>query len=159
VVLTYVALKEGRKRGSDAAILWRNNEGARNGRNTIGRMGSCVGWTYVNNLWTSLLDDDENEGCVVPIFPLAYEHDPDPEMRSYDKPVSSELREKLIIGAAAAIMRIYRYFQERRFAATYATGNSTTYQSRGVMKRKHITMEQHVAMIRRVVRAGSIHLP
>jgi hypothetical protein len=50
-------------------------------------------------------------------------------MRSYDKPVSSELREKLIIGAAAAIMRIYRYFQERRFAATYATGNSTTYQS------------------------------
>ena len=32
------------------------------------------------------------------------------------------------IGAAAAVMRIYRYFQERRFVATYATGNSTTYQ-------------------------------
>jgi uncharacterized protein len=64
----------------------------------------------------------------VPIFALAYEHDPDPEMRSYDKPVSPELREKLIIGAAAAVMRIYRYFQQRRFTATYATGNSTTYQ-------------------------------
>ena len=51
----------------------------------------------------------------MPIFALAYEHDPDPEMRSYDKPVSPELREKLIIGAAAAVMRIYRYFQERRF--------------------------------------------
>ena len=79
-------------------------------------------------LWTTLVDDDENGGSVVPIFALAYEHDPDPEMRSYDKPVSPELRKKLIIGAAAAVMRIYRYFQERRFTATYATGNSTTYQ-------------------------------
>jgi uncharacterized protein len=79
-------------------------------------------------LWTPLIDDDEQGGSVVPIFALAYEHDPDPEMRSYDKPVSPELREKLIIGAAAAVMRIYRYFQERRFVATYATGNSTTYQ-------------------------------
>jgi uncharacterized protein len=78
--------------------------------------------------WTPLVDDDENGGSLVPIFALAHEHDPDPEMRSYEKPVSVELREKLIIGAAAAVMRIYRYFQERRFTATYATGNSTTYQ-------------------------------
>jgi SEC-C motif len=72
--------------------------------------------------------DDENGGSLVRIFALAHEHDPDPEMRSYEKPVSVELREKLIIGGAAAVMRIYRYFQERRFTATYATGNSTTDQ-------------------------------
>jgi uncharacterized protein len=49
-------------------------------------------------------------------------------MRSYDKPVSPELREKLVIGAAAAVTRIYRYFQERRFMGRYGTGNSTTNQ-------------------------------
>jgi uncharacterized protein len=81
-----------------------------------------------NKDWTPLVDDDENGGSLVPIFALAHEHDPDRDMRSYDKPVSPELREKLIIGAAAAVMRIYRYFQKRRFTATYATGNSTTYQ-------------------------------
>ena len=90
--------------------------------------GFVRGMELRRQLWTPLIDDDENGGSVVPIFALAYEHDPDPEMRSYDKPVSPELREKLIIGAAAAVMRIYRYFQERRFAAAYATGNSTTYQ-------------------------------
>jgi uncharacterized protein len=78
--------------------------------------------------WITLVDDDANGGSVVPIFALAYEHDADPTMRSYDKPVSPELREKLVIGAAAAVTRIYRYFQERRFMGRYGTGNSTIYQ-------------------------------
>jgi uncharacterized protein len=78
--------------------------------------------------WASLVDDEENVGIIVPIFALAHEHDPDPEMRSYDKPVSPELREKLIIGAAAGVMRIHRFFLERRFTATYAITDSTTYR-------------------------------
>jgi uncharacterized protein YecA (UPF0149 family) len=41
-------------------------------------------------------------------------NDPDPEMRPYDKPVTPELREKLLIGAAAGVMKIYRYFREQR---------------------------------------------
>ena len=49
-------------------------------------------------------------------------------MRPYDKPVSPELREKLIIGAAAGVMRIYRYFQERRFMAAYPAGSSISYR-------------------------------
>ncbi len=77
--------------------------------------------------WASLVDDDENGGSLVPIFALAHEHDPDPEMRSYEKPVSTELREKLIIGAAAGVMRIYRYFQERRLIATHPA-DSTIYR-------------------------------
>jgi uncharacterized protein len=55
----------------------------------------------------SLADDDENVRIIVSIFALAHEHDPDPEMRSYDKLVSPELREKLIIGVAAGVMIIY----------------------------------------------------
>src|SRR5262249_55062977 len=61
--------------------------------------------------WTQLLDDEENAGSLVPIFALAHEHDPDPEMRSYKKSVSADQREKLIVGAAAGVMSIYRYFQ------------------------------------------------
>ena len=68
--------------------------------------------------WGPLLDDDENSGALVPIFALAHEHDPDPEMRSYEEPVSAELREKLIVGMAAGAMKIYRYFKERRLMAT-----------------------------------------
>jgi len=64
--------------------------------------------------WAPLLDDDENGGSLVPIFALVHEHDPDPEIRPYHKPVDPELREKLIIGVAAGVMRIYQYFQNRR---------------------------------------------
>jgi uncharacterized protein len=107
-------------------LLLQNEDGVACGNDWAN--GFVRGMGLRKQLWTSLVDDGENGGSVVPIFALAYEHDPDPEMRSYDKPVSPELREKLIIGAAAAVMRIYRYFQQRRFTATYATGNSTTYQ-------------------------------
>jgi uncharacterized protein len=35
-------------------------------------------------------------------------------MRPYREPVTAEMREKLIIGAAAGVMRIYRYFEAER---------------------------------------------
>jgi uncharacterized protein len=37
--------------------------------------------------WGPLLQDEEDAGSLVPIFALAHEHDPDPEMRSYKEPV------------------------------------------------------------------------
>jgi len=40
---------------------------------------------------------------MVPIWALAYGHHEDPEMRPYDKPISDEQREELIIGAAAGV--------------------------------------------------------
>jgi uncharacterized protein len=63
--------------------------------------------------WTSLLEDEENAGSMVPILALAHENHPDPSMRPYDKAIDAEMREKLIIGAAAGVMRIYRYFRSR----------------------------------------------
>ena len=77
--------------------------------------------------WASLLDDEENGGSLVPIFALAHEHDPDPELRSYEEPIGSELRERLIVGMAAGVMRIYRYFEEER-SMTLPTSESTTYR-------------------------------
>jgi uncharacterized protein len=64
--------------------------------------------------WNTLLDDEEHVGWMVPIFALANEHNPDPEMRPYTEPMSAEMREKLIISVAAGVMGIYRFFQKLR---------------------------------------------
>jgi uncharacterized protein len=66
--------------------------------------------------WAVLLNDQEHGGSLVPIFALANEHSPDPAMRPYTKPVTAELRQKLIVGIAAGVMKIYRYFKARRLA-------------------------------------------
>jgi uncharacterized protein len=78
--------------------------------------------------WASLLDDEEHAGALVPIFVLAHEHDPDPKMRPYSEPVDAEMREKLIVGAAAGVMKIYRYFTMERLVATDWTGDKPTYR-------------------------------
>jgi uncharacterized protein len=69
--------------------------------------------------WLELFNDEEHAGPLVPILALFHEHDPDPEMRPYKEPVSAELREELIVGAAAAVTILYKYFApHRRRAAT-----------------------------------------
>jgi uncharacterized protein len=60
--------------------------------------------------WLELLDDEEHGGSLVPIFALAHEHHPDPELRPYGAPIDAQRREQLIVGIAAGVMAIYRYF-------------------------------------------------
>lgn len=78
--------------------------------------------------WGPLLDDEENGGSLVPIFALAHEHDPDLEMRSYNEPVSAELRENLLVGIAAGVMKIYRYFKEQRLMVGNTVRDITAYR-------------------------------
>jgi uncharacterized protein len=78
--------------------------------------GFMRGMNLRKKVWAELLDDDDHGGSLVPILALAHEHDPDPAMRPYKDSVSDERREKLIIGAAAGVMNIYRYFR-RGYAA------------------------------------------
>jgi len=73
------------------------------------------------------LDDGENGGAIVPIFALAHEHDPDPKMRPYKEPITEELRDNLIVSAAAGVMRIYRYFEAQRLSGTRTDGDTTTF--------------------------------
>ena len=75
--------------------------------------------------WATLLNDAEHGGWLVPIMALAHEHDPDPAMRPYKDPISSEAREKLIVGAAAAVTGIYRYFEAQRLVEKHL-GNAST---------------------------------
>jgi uncharacterized protein len=67
--------------------------------------------------WSALFNDEEHGGSLVPILALAHEHSPDPTMRPYTGPITAELRERLIVGAAAGVMKIYRYFESERQAA------------------------------------------
>jgi uncharacterized protein len=64
--------------------------------------------------WAALFADEDHGGWLVPIFALAHEHDPDPEMRPYKEPISADAREKLIVGAAAGVTGIYRHFETQR---------------------------------------------
>jgi uncharacterized protein len=64
--------------------------------------------------WSALFNDEKHAGSLVPILALAHEHSPDPTMRPYTEPITAELRERLIVGAAAGVMKIYRYFESER---------------------------------------------
>jgi uncharacterized protein len=70
-------------------------------------------------------------GLLVPIFALANEHHPDPEMRPYKEPMSVQRREQLIVGVAASVPAIYRYFGARRRLASRGERESATYRRAG----------------------------
>jgi uncharacterized protein len=80
--------------------------------------------------WVVLFDDENHGGSLVPILALAHEHHPDPEMRPYKEPISSERREKLIVGAAAGVMNIYKYFQsyDKPSTTPLVLAGSSTYR-------------------------------
>src|SRR6202051_3857015 len=78
--------------------------------------------------WAVLLDDEKHSGCLVPIFALAHEHDPAPEKRPYNDAISAEEREKLIVGAAAGVTGIYRYFEAQRLVEREPFDNVTTFR-------------------------------
>jgi uncharacterized protein len=78
--------------------------------------------------WAELLDDEEHGGSLVPIFALAHENDPDPAIRPHKEPVSEELRETLIVGAAAGMNRIYHYFEAQQLLGKDSLGNLTTFR-------------------------------
>jgi len=84
--------------------------------------GFMRGMEMRRDAWAVLMDDEEHAGSLIPIFALAHEHNPDPEMRPYNEPISAEMREKLIVGAAAAVAAIYAYFgAERTLGARQST--------------------------------------
>ena len=73
--------------------------------------------------WHRVMDDEENGGPFIPIFALAYEDSEDKSLRPYKEPIDTELRENLIVHAAAGVIKFYRYFKERR--NSYGQASST----------------------------------
>jgi uncharacterized protein len=78
--------------------------------------------------WSTLMDDEEHGGALVPILALAHEHDPDPEMRPYEEPMSAVMREKLIAGITVGVPAIYRYFAEERNLEARRLASATTFR-------------------------------
>jgi uncharacterized protein len=83
--------------------------------------GFARGMELRRDQWSVLFEDEAHAGALVPILALAYEHHPDPKMRPYKEPMSPERREQLIVGMAAAVPAIYRYFAPRRCLAAKPT--------------------------------------
>jgi uncharacterized protein len=85
--------------------------------------GFLRGMAFGKEDWALLLDDEDYGGSLVAIFALANENNLDPEMRPYKDPISADLRETLIAGAAAGTTQIYRYFKAQRLLAEDPLGN------------------------------------
>ena len=99
--------------------------------NVIGNdwaQGFLRGMEFYPDDWTELLDDDEHGGALVAIFALAHEHNPDPEMRPYEKPIDEAHREQLLVELAAGAVRIYRYFKPHRQMDAHLKDAGTTYR-------------------------------
>jgi uncharacterized protein len=73
-------------------------------------------------IWKEFINDEEHGGPIVPIWALAYENHPDPDMRPYDEPIDKEMRENLVVGAAAGVMQMYRHFFDQREAYAPKSG-------------------------------------
>lgn len=89
-------------------MLQENDDGAVTGNDWA--RGFVRGMHISGESWQDLLEDEEYAGLLVPIFALAYEHDPDPETRPFDEPVDEEQRELLLAGMSAAAPLICEYF-------------------------------------------------
>lgn len=87
--------------------------------------GFMRGMNLRKDEWLTLVDDDNHGGSLVPILALAHENDPDPEMRPYNEPIRPERRERLIIGLAAGVMNIYRYFRRSKTTTDFVLGDTT----------------------------------
>jgi uncharacterized protein len=90
--------------------------------------GFMRGMSLRHDDWAELVNSEEHGGSLIPIFALANEHHDDPKMRPYKEPIDVEQREKLIIGMAAGLINIYRYFAPHRRAAAHAASAGTTYR-------------------------------
>jgi uncharacterized protein len=89
--------------------------------------GFLRGMEFGREDWALLLNDEDHGGSLMPIFALANENNPDPEMRPYKGPVSAELRETLIVGAVAGLAQIYRYFKAQRMFDNGPLGDMPTF--------------------------------
>ncbi len=104
-----------------APVMLLDENGVANGNDWA--HGFVRGMMMSHDGWSGLAGDDEQAGCVIPIFMLHYEHDPDPELRP--EPISPDLREDVIGHISAGLLVAYRYFRGRRQAGVNASPSET----------------------------------
>jgi len=93
-------------------VLGEDNAGENYGNDWA--IGFLTGTRMRHDVWDPIIQDDERGGAFVPLFALAYEHADDPSLRPFDKPITEEQRQDLIVAMIAGVNRLYRDFVERR---------------------------------------------
>jgi uncharacterized protein len=98
-------------------------------------IGFLRGVDMRKDAWQEILQDEEHKaGWCVPIFALAHEFDPDPEMRPYKEQMTDERREHLLMGIAGAVTEMFGYFAPHR--ARNASGFAASASSLKQKKKK-----------------------
>lgn len=94
-------------------LLWVDDDGHAAGNDWA--HGFVRGVNLRKEQWAELIGSEEHGGCILPMFMLHYEHDPDPGMRP--NPIAPKMREDIIAGMAAGLLFIYRHYLSRRTPA------------------------------------------
>lgn len=95
-----------------------------------------MGTDLRREVWGKVFKDEDTFAPMIPIFALAYENHPDKKLRSYKKPVSKKLRERLIVGATASLKVLYdRRLQSLRGKARTVVGDKTPEHKAGKIGR------------------------
>lgn len=93
-------------------LLLENDEGKSYGNNWA--TGFLRGMDMRTESWREILDDEEKAGWLIPLFELAHERDPEPELRQHKKLTTDEEREQLLAGISGAVSEMYAYFAPHR---------------------------------------------
>ena len=76
--------------------------------------GFLLGTELRSEIWFEATNVQFEGGAIIPILALAFEHDEDPQFRLFDGPIPDEKRKMLLVGLAAGVALIFRYFQKKR---------------------------------------------
>lgn len=74
--------------------------------------GFLQGVQIGGSAWGDLIHDEENGGIFVPLFALAHEHDPDPELRP--NPIDDDQRNLMLATISASLGFVLEYFAQHR---------------------------------------------
>jgi uncharacterized protein len=74
--------------------------------------GFLQGVRIGGSAWSDLINDEEHGGIFVPLFALAHEHDPDPELRP--NPISDDQRDLMLATISASLAGVFEYFAQHR---------------------------------------------
>jgi uncharacterized protein len=103
------------------ALLW-TEEGEELPRGNEWAEGFMRGVELCRDAWREIFEDDDRFAMLLPILALAHEHDPDPEMRTWQTPPSNEVRENVVVGLSVATQKLYDYFLAQRMRGARADG-------------------------------------
>lgn len=76
--------------------------------------GFMAGTKLRPEVWAELINNEDQNGLILPILILAHENDPDPDYRVLKTPMDTKQRQGVIAMAAAAVMRMHEYFRKSR---------------------------------------------